>query len=168
MTQTCLFTIKSKNKKSMSDFLSFFKSITEQKMKGRIHKTKLQRKSYKKITLLKSPHVHKSAQTQFECRIYKTEMSIALFNTLNFLMLTKKLLNCSFYDIRITINFFLKKEYEQKSAFISLTDIYFNHKTKYSNNLIAKDNNSYFWHVRKFKTYQLVSALRTTGAAARN
>jgi ribosomal protein S10 len=167
MTQACLFTIKSKNKKSMFNFLSFFKDVSKQKMKSRIQKKRLQKKNYKRITLLKSPHVHKSAQTQFECRIYKTEISIALSNTVNFLILMKKLLNRSFYDIKITLNFFFKGEGKQKPVLISLTDFYFNHRKKYSNNLIANDDYGNLWHVKKFKTYQFASMLRTAGAALR-
>jgi ribosomal protein S10 len=164
MAQTCLFTIKSKNKKSIFNFLSFFKSVTKKKIKSRIQKKRLQKKKYKKITLLKSPHVHKSAQTQFECRIYKNQISIVLLNTFDFLILIKKLLNCSFYDIKITVNFFLK-ERKQKPVFLNLTSFYLNHRKNYSNNLISKSN---FWHVKKFKTYWFMSTLRTAGVVLKN
>jgi ribosomal protein S10 len=166
MAQTCLFTIKSKNKKSIFNFLNFFKSVMKKKIKSRIQKKRLQKQKYKKITLLKSPHVHKSAQTQFECRIYKKQISIVLFGGLAFLILIKKLLHCSFYDIKITINFFFK-ERKQKPNFLSLTDFYFNNKKSYSNNFINKVNSSYFWHVNIFKTYHFISTLRTTGVVLR-
>jgi ribosomal protein S10 len=161
MTQTCLFTIKSKNKKSIFNFLSFLKSVAKKKIKSGIKKKRVQKQKHKKITLLKSPHVHKSAQTQFECRIYKTQTLIILFNALNFLMPIKRLLNYSFYDIKITVNFFFKG-CKQKLAFLSLTDFYFDYKKSYSNNFTPKNSN-YLWHVRKFKTYHFISVLRTTG-----
>jgi ribosomal protein S10 len=164
MTQTCLFTIKSKNKKSIFNFLSFFKSVNKKKIKSRIQKKTLKKKRSKKITLLKSPHVHKSAQTQFECRIYKNQISIVLLDTFDFLIIIKKLLNCSFYDIKITINFFFK-ERKQRPAFLNLTDFYFNHRKSYSNNPIKKSN---FWHVKKFKTYWFFSVLRTAGVVLKN
>jgi ribosomal protein S10 len=159
MSQICLFTVESKNKKSIFNFLNFFKSVTKKKIKSRIQKKRFQKQKYKKITLLKSPHVHKSAQTQFECRIYKKQMLIVLFCALDFLVLTKKLLNYSFYDIKITINFFFQKK---KSNFLSLTDFYLNNKKSYSNNF-TYDNNSHFWYVKTFKTYHFISILRTAG-----
>jgi ribosomal protein S10 len=162
MSQTCLFIIKSKNKKSIFNFLKFFKGVTKKVIKSRLQKKRLQEKRYKRITLLKSPHVHKSAQTQFESRIYKKQIVITLLGALNFLIVIKKLLNYSFYDLKITINFFLKGR-KQKPAFLSLTDFYFNHKKKYSNNFIGKNNQVFLWHVRKFKTYQFVNLLQTAG-----
>jgi ribosomal protein S10 len=167
MAQTCLFTIKSKNKKSIFSFLNFFESVTKKTIKSRIQKKRLQKQKYKKITLLKSPHVHKSAQTQFESRVYKKQISIVLFGALEFLVLIKKLLNSSFYDTKITINF-LFKERKQKLNFLSLTDFYFNHIKIYSNSLIDKRNYSYFWHVKTFKTYHFFSTLRTAGVILRN
>jgi ribosomal protein S10 len=164
MAQTFLFTIKSKNKKSILRFLSFFKSVIIKKIKSRIQKKRLQKKKYKKITLLKSPHVHKSAQTQFECRIYKNQMSLVLLDAFDFFILIKRLLNYSFYDIKVTINFFFK-ERKQKPAFLSLSDFFFNHKKNYSNNFTYKSN---FWHVKKFKTYWFISALQTTGVVLQN
>ena len=162
MAQTCLFTVKSKNKKSIFNFLNFFKSVLTKKIKSRIQKKRFQKQQYKRITLLKSPHVHKSAQTQFESRIYKKQILIALFGRPNFFILIKKLLNYSFYDIKITINFLFEKP-KQKPALLSLADFYFSHNTSYSNNFTCKDNKSYFWHVRKFKTYHFLSVLRTVG-----
>jgi ribosomal protein S10 len=164
MAQTCLFTIESKNKKSIFNFLSFFKRLTEKKTKSRIKKKRLQKKRYTKITLLKSPHVHKSAQTQFEFRIYKTQVSIILLTAFDFLLAIKKLLGFSFYDLKITINFFFK-ERKQRPGFLSLTDFHINNSKSYSNNF---RNKSYFWHVRKFKTYWFISALRTAGAVFKN
>jgi ribosomal protein S10 len=161
MTQTCLFTVKSKNKKSIFNFFSFFKSVTEKKIKSLIKKKRVKKQKYKRITLLKSPHVHKSAQTQFECRIYKKQMSITLFNALSFLIPIKQLLNYSFYDIKITINFFFKG-CKQKLAFLSLTDFNFDCIKSYSNSHTPRDTSN-LWHVRKFKTYHFISVLRATG-----
>jgi ribosomal protein S10 len=155
--------MKSKNKKSIYNFLNFFKSVTKKKTKSRIQKKRLQKKKYKRITLLKSPHVHKSAQTQFESRIYKKQILIVLFGTSDFLIMAKSLLNWSFYDIKITINFFFKGR-RQKLYFLSLADFYFKQKKNYSNNFIYQSNRGPLWHVKKFKTYQFISLLRVAGA----
>jgi ribosomal protein S10 len=162
MAQTCLFSIESKNKKSIFNFLNFFKSVAQKKFKSQIQKKRLYKQKYKKITLLKSPHVHKSAQTQFECRIYKKQISIALFSALDFLILIKKLLNYSFYDIKMSVNFYFKG-YKQRPGFLSLTDFYFNCNKSYSNVITGKGNKSYFWYVKKFKSYHYISILRTAG-----
>jgi ribosomal protein S10 len=166
MAQTCFFTVESKNKKSIFNFLNFFESVTGDTIKSRIQKKRSKKQKYKKITLLKSPHVHKSAQTQFESRVYKKEILIVLFCAFDFLILTKKLLNYSFYDIKITINFFFKG-CNQKPNFLSLTDLHFNHIKSYSNNLTYKGNNSYFWYVKTFKTYHFFSTLRTAGVVSK-
>ena len=65
--------IYSKNYKSLKNFLSVFNDETIiKKLKISILKNKAKKPLKKKvITVLKSPHVNKTAQEKFEYRVYK-------------------------------------------------------------------------------------------------
>lgn len=72
------FTINvySKNLKSLNMLLNFFNNkIILNKFKIKLFKTLYENPEKKKLfTLLKSPHVNKTAQEQFEYRIYKKKI----------------------------------------------------------------------------------------------
>lgn len=84
MNLLLILTIKSKNKKShviMYDCLNHF--LTFQK------KTMFKKTKTSKITLLKSPHIHKKAQQHFEQKLYKATIVFILNSPTFFLLLTK-------------------------------------------------------------------------------
>merc|ERR1711862_878562 len=58
---------------------------------------------FKKITVLKSPHVNKKAQKKFEHRIFSKKISILVFNDMKFLIFLKKLKTKLFPEIRLKI-----------------------------------------------------------------
>ena len=74
------FTINlySKNLNSINKFLNFFGNKTiKKKLKINFFTSRYQKPVKKKIlTILKSPHVNKKAQEQFEYRIYKKKTSL--------------------------------------------------------------------------------------------
>lgn len=60
-------------------------------------------KKRKFITVLKSPHVNKTAQEQFEFRFYNKQFIINSFKPLTFLFILKKLKNSSFPGLNLKI-----------------------------------------------------------------
>lgn len=92
MNLLLILTIKSKNKKShfiMYDCLNNFFIFQK--------KTILENSKISKITLLKSPHIHKKAQQHFEQRLHKTAI-VFLINSPVILILLKKLIDNIFLD----------------------------------------------------------------------
>lgn len=90
--------ISSKNLASLKLFTSFIiKLVNNKKLTSKSLIKKFQQKKEKKIfTVLKSPHVNKTAQTQFEYRLYNKQFTI-------------------FTDVPLKIIFFLK--YFQENIF---------------------------------------------------
>ena len=61
------------------------------------------------ITILKSPHVNKTAQEQFEFRFYTKEFIVNSFKPLTFFLILKKINNLSFSGIDLKINGLFKE-----------------------------------------------------------
>lgn len=68
----------------------------------------------KKITVLKSPHVNKTAQTHFEHRIYSIELQVYSYKPQRYLFILKKIQNSIFPEIRIKIKQKTQKLIENK------------------------------------------------------
>ena len=101
-------TITSKNKNSIKDFFLFlnknFKNFNI------ITKYLKKKKSKKVLTILKSPHVNKTAQEQFETRLFTSQISV-YYSKKNLLALIflKKIKTYLFPDIKIKIKFTINK-----------------------------------------------------------
>ena len=96
-----LFTISSKNKKSINNFLFFFfKHIKTHKNLSKFFPIK---KTTQKITILKSPHVNKTAQEQFESKKFSEKILLNSENMTFSIIIIKNLLNKIFHDLKITI-----------------------------------------------------------------
>jgi ribosomal protein S10 len=99
----------SKNKKTLNHFLNFFKNSEKQNF--RITKKIFQKKKKKKkISILKSPHVNKTAQKHFQYVYFCVSLSFKtheLQKNLNFL---KKIKNQLFPDLKIIIKGTHKKK----------------------------------------------------------
>ena len=65
------------------------------------HRSKQNQRKF--ITILKSPHVNKTAQEQFEYRFYHRQFLINSFNPLTFFLLIKKAQNSSFSGLKLEI-----------------------------------------------------------------
>jgi|YelNatPaOPRAMG01_1025707.scaffolds.fasta_scaffold08023_1 ribosomal protein S10 len=98
--------IFSKNKQSLQKFLKFLFSLKN----NLIISYKPKRKLRQIITVLKSPHVNKSAQEQFEYRIYSKTVFINTLQVFKFLLLLKKIKNTNFpfinFKMTLKSNFF--------------------------------------------------------------
>jgi hypothetical protein len=70
------------------------------------------KKKTKKLTILKSPHVNKTAQEQFEIRFFSRQLNIYSPKSLKYLIFFKKIKNNLLSDIFVKINFFLDTKNE--------------------------------------------------------
>ena len=106
-------TIISKNKKSIKDLLAFF-NITTLHFKT-IKKYFKKNKKRKFFTILKSPHVNKTAQEQFEYKIYSSKLII--YSPLSFksLIFLKKIKNNLFPDTKIKLKLIINSRLSEKT-----------------------------------------------------
>lgn len=108
--QICTLIISSKNHASLKNFTKFFNKNNN---KNFSFIKKLFKKPYKKkiITILKSPHVNKKAQEQFEMKQYFLQFSIKTTQIFKFLIFINKIKKFIVSDISIKIQIFnLKKK----------------------------------------------------------
>ena len=96
--------ISSKNEKSLKNFLSFFFNHSKTKF-NIIQKLITTHNNRKVITLLKSPHVNKTAQEQFETRVFMKQLLTKSSYSEKNLTFLKKILNKLFQDISINLEF---------------------------------------------------------------
>ena len=128
--------IKSKNINSIINFIKFIKKFYK------IYKLTdsffmLNKPSKRKMfSILRSPHVNKISQEQFEIRIYKRELIIQTKNYLKFLIMFKKLNKSLFSDLNITISLFIKKN---------------NYYDTITNNFYLKYIDSNYLYIKSFK-----------------
>lgn len=134
-----LINIKSKNKKSIFIMINvFYLFLTRLNIIKKIFNKK---NILIRFSILKSPHVHKSAQHSFGFKLYTKKIILTLLNFVNFILLFKLFLNKLFFDIKIkivnyfySINFFIKKFKFTKLSFIECSNLY-NKKIKFKKRL---------------------------------
>jgi ribosomal protein S10 len=98
----------SKNKKTINHSLNFFKNSEKQNI--RITKKLLQKKKKKnKISILKSPHVNKTAQKHFQFIYFFTSLSFETYALQKNLILLKRIKQQLFPDLKILIKVTYKK-----------------------------------------------------------
>ena len=90
------------------------------------------------ITILKSPHVNKTAQEQFEFRFYTREFIISSFKPLTFFLILKKINNLSFSGIDLRVKGLLKEGNKKVLTATNPDNIHLNIVTNYG--LIQKKN----------------------------
>ncbi len=135
-------TIVSKNKNSINNFFKILFNIL--KKKKNIIKYLKKKRKVKVLTLLKSPHVNKTAQEQFESRLYVRQIYLN-YSAKNFhvLILLKKLKIYIFNDIQFKTEFIINNFLKQKHQLQLLNPNnfklnFFKKKTKNTN---LKDKN---------------------------
>jgi ribosomal protein S10 len=109
-------TISSKNNSSLKSFLNAFKTLS-QCDPLRLNKTLtvFQKKRFKKVfTILKSPHVYKTAQEQFESSLFAKTLKIQTYQQLKTLVILKKMQTVSFADIQIKIKLIINLKCKKK------------------------------------------------------
>ena len=112
--------IRSKNYNSLKSFVRIFKILTqtEELKLNKILKV-FQKKRFKKIfTILRSPHVNKSAQEQFEYNLFAKHVNIKSHQILKTLIILKKIKTISFSDIELKIKFIINPK-SKKDIFIN-------------------------------------------------
>ena len=96
--------IYSKNKNSYKKILNFLILLTNNLKEFPIYVTsKKAKNNKKKYTLLKSPHVNKTAQEQFEIRKYKNCFEIYSYSNFFLLLALKQVTKKLYKDINITV-----------------------------------------------------------------
>lgn len=107
-------TLISKNKKSVENcFLFFFNNASKWDLN--VIKKYFRKKKKKNIlTILKSPHVNKSAQEQFESKFFSIQFNIYSPKNLQVLFFLKKIKTHIFSDVKMKIKFILNKNLSEK------------------------------------------------------
>ena len=94
----------SKNKKSLDSFLKLFKRSKNEIQNLQVFlKTLKRKKRQKRITVLKSPHVNKTAQEQFQLVTYQAVVTCFSWEIKKNTLLLKKIKNYLFPDIKMKI-----------------------------------------------------------------
>lgn len=92
--------IYSKNKNSLNKFLFFISNINIP-LKTVFNVPNEKKKTF--LTVLKSPHVNKDAQDQFEFKMFSKSLIVYSNQPKLFILVLKKIINESFSDIKIKI-----------------------------------------------------------------
>ena len=103
-------TIGSKDKKSVRKFIKLLTEHLELEKLNLIGKTTFKKSRTRRISILKSPHVNKKAQEQFEFRVFLTTLIIETTQNFKILTLIKKTKNITFADIKVKVNVTIKKK----------------------------------------------------------
>ena len=131
MTNNTLIKIYSKDKNSLKQFKNFFKNITL-KWKNVTFDIKDNKNKKQKITILKSPHVNKKAQAQFQFITYSANIQCFSFDLKKNYIILKKIKNHLFPDVKIKIS-----------------QTIFNKKVKFTANKLFLPKNLYFYQSTK-------------------
>lgn len=96
--------VTSKNKQSLSNFLIFIYTILNDSL---IDKLRKKNNKKKVITVLKSPHVNKSAQEQFEFRTFSVQFSLFFYGISTDIVVLKNIKAKLFPDVKLRLKFSL-------------------------------------------------------------
>lgn len=95
--QTLIITVKAKNYRIIQDFFLFLK----QRQKKNLKKHQNKKTKVARFAILKSPHVNKKAQEQFEIRRVKKQIIFKFLYNYKSLVYFKKLKSKAFPDLHI-------------------------------------------------------------------
>ena len=129
-------TVTSKTKKSLYDFLSFLNSTSIDF--NTIKKNFKNKKRKTKFTILKSPHIYKTAQEQFQSSFFSNKIAIYSNSNFQFLIFLKKIKNNLFPDLKIKIKFPINKNVANKTQTLILNPN--NFKLNILNKLLHQKN----------------------------
>lgn len=104
--------IISKNKKSLKKFLLFLTNLLN-KLNPSI-KCYKQKKRKKVLTILKSPHVNKKAQEQFQIDTFCTSLNIFIPHNFQTLFIIKLIKTNNFSDVTLKIKFIINHRLAEK------------------------------------------------------
>jgi ribosomal protein S10 len=106
--------ISSKNKDVLILFLKIFNKICYKKNLNFSIKNFQSIKIKKIFTILKSPHVNKTAQDQFQYYVFSKKMKLYTFQSLKLIIIFRKLQFELFPDLKLKTNFLVKTYYLKK------------------------------------------------------
>ena len=138
MKKYCL-KIVSKNEKSLKKFLYIFFKHLQTKL-NILQKPITSHNNRKIITLLKSPHVNKTAQEQFEVRIFSSKILVTSNCLEKDFIFLKKVLSELFQDISIHLELVAEKVINKKNKQLLL---YPNNFRLWTNNLVQTNFKRY-------------------------
>ena len=116
--KTLLLTASSSNEKSLNNFLQLLKENFKNQQTSII---KISRfiENKKIVTILKSPHINKTAQEQFEKREKIVQIFLISKNFNKAIIAIKKILNTIFRDIKLTIKY-LTNDHSNKNNLLGV------------------------------------------------
>lgn len=103
--------VSAKDKKVLENFSHFISKLQFTSNSVRLLS---KHNSRKFVTVLKSPHVNKTAQEQFEFRVYTREFVVSSFKPLTFFLILKKINNLSFSGLNLKIESLFKQNAKKK------------------------------------------------------
>lgn len=126
----------SKTKESLNDFFGFLNNTFLNS--STIKKYFKNKKRRKILTILKSPHVYKTAQEQFQSIFFLSQVTIYSNKSYQFLVFLKKIKNSLFPDIKIKVVFPVNENLLNKTQtnIINPTNFKLNILQKYLNQKI--------------------------------
>jgi ribosomal protein S10 len=105
--------VSCKDKRILKKFINF---LTKLKSLPISIKPFSKHEKRKFVTVLKSPHVNKTAQEQFEYRFFSKDFLVFSFKPLIFFLLLKRLKNFSFSGIKLEVQGLFEKKRTDKHA----------------------------------------------------
>lgn len=172
MANNKIIKLYSKDKNSLKRFIQLLNKI-DSKWKNLTFIFKNVTKRKKKITVLKSPHVNKTAQTQFQTITYGTFIKYSALEVKKSYILLKKMRNHLFPGVKIKIEqvILLQKVRKQlKNQFLP-TKIYYYKSTKnflgnqkQEGNLLTYNENTQNKPLLMKKTLQFLKVLDNYGS----
>ena len=117
-----------KDKQTLNSFIRFIKEL---KITSGFFNSFPKRSKRKIITVLKSPHVNKTAQEQFEFRFYTKEFTVFSFKPLTFLLTLKKMNHLSFFGVNLQIKGVFLKTKKKKLISVSPDNVRLGSAKKY-------------------------------------
>lgn len=141
-------TIYSKHKNFLKKFYNFLIQKLTNLNTNILKKSSIKKSHIKKISLLKSPHVHKKAQEQFEIKTHLKNLTLYTTNNFKLLIFLKKIENILSYDVKIKTEILTYKK-------IKIDDLKIN---KYNIFKTLKENKKIFLN-KNIKTYEVKKIL---------
>lgn len=150
----------SKDKNSLKRFIQLLDNISN-KWKNLTFVFKNIKKRKKKVTILKSPHVNKKAQTQFQITIFSVLIKYSSWELKKSYILLKKIRNYLFPNVKIKIEQTIQVKKERvniKNHFLPKKIFYY----KSTTNVLKKQKNSLlsFSHSKENKKILLEKTLQ--------
>ena len=121
--------VSAKDKKVLKSFSQFISNLQLTSNSIRLFSKHNLRKF---VTVLKSPHVNKTAQEQFEFRTYTREFIISSFKPLTFFLILKKINNLSFSGLNLKIESLFKWNVKKKLIALNPDSVNLNTTQKFN------------------------------------